>query len=789
MALNEKTHLLESGRTTYNGSLSQSDVGYGNSLQVEHDEDVAANDVRMRRTTWDRSPKSPEEVQQMGTMKLLSSKFESLDYDIVENSLYFKEQKQVGSKTSMIRRIQTARWFVMLLIGVITACIAAFIDVMIDKLAGAKYALVSKYIDHDLESTSILIPFLLWLAVDVGFVSIAAILVTFVEPVAAGSGIPQIKCYLNGVKIPHVVRIKTLFTKVIGVIFGMSGGLAIGKEGPMIHSGAVVAAGISQGRSTSFKFDCKLFQYFRSDHEKRDFVSGGAAAGVSAAFGAPVGGVLFSLEEGASFWNQSLTWRIFFASMVSTFTLNVLLSYYHNDPWSLSSPGLVNFGQFEGKDYYGYEIPIFIAMAVIGGLLGALFNTVNYRLSVFRIKYLYKRWMHLVEAMLVASVTATLAFLAIYNIQDCRSLPQEEVKYPLQMFCADGEYSATASLFFSTPEASIKNLFHDPPDAYSVKTLLVFFIVYFLLSCWTYGLNIPSGLFIPCILTGAAWGRLCGILINTVLPDAQLSDPGKYALIGAAAHLGGVLRMTISLTVILIEATGNITYGLPLMLVLVFAKWIGDIFNEGLYDIHIQLQSVPILPWEPPQLTANIHAREVMNQPVVTLNTIENVGRIIDVLSCKDSKHNGFPVVDPHDQNGSTFGTFRGLILRDQLLIILKHKAYSTFPLSDASDHKLRTKDFQNSYPRFPDISTLNITHLERQASVDLRPFMNQAPYSVSEDASLPRIFRLFRAIGLRHLVVVNDCNEVVGIVTRKDLARFRVSGHGVGLEQLFIST
>ena len=95
----------------------------------------------------------------------------------------------------------------------------------------------------------------------------------------------MVKCYLNGIKIPKVVRLKTLVVKAVGVVTSVVGGLAGGKEGPMVHCGAVIAAGISQGKSSSFNKDFGIFRYFRDDHEKRDFVVCGASAGVAAAFG------------------------------------------------------------------------------------------------------------------------------------------------------------------------------------------------------------------------------------------------------------------------------------------------------------------------------------------------------------------------------------------------------------------------------------------------------------------------------------------------------------------------
>lgn len=68
-----------------------------------------------------------------------------------------------------------------------------------------------------------------WGLYNCGLVGIAACLVIYYAPSAAGSGIPQVKCFLNGVQIPGIVRLRTLIVKAFGVACAVGGGLAAGK--------------------------------------------------------------------------------------------------------------------------------------------------------------------------------------------------------------------------------------------------------------------------------------------------------------------------------------------------------------------------------------------------------------------------------------------------------------------------------------------------------------------------------------------------------------------------------
>ena len=215
----------------------------------------------------------PETV---GSLDYLSSKYESLDYDQIENMLFLDEKKRIPY--SRVRMTEILRWTIIFFIGLLTALTAVLITVSVEILSKYKYQTLQTFVgkcSRSEQNYCIVIPFAVWLAFNAIPVGLGSALVTYVAPIAAGSGIPVIKCYLNGVKVPEVVRIKTYFAKLLGVILSVVGGLACGKEGPMIHCGAVIAAGISQGKSTTFKKDSTFMQEFRDDREKRDFVSAG----------------------------------------------------------------------------------------------------------------------------------------------------------------------------------------------------------------------------------------------------------------------------------------------------------------------------------------------------------------------------------------------------------------------------------------------------------------------------------------------------------------------------------
>lgn len=603
-----------------------------------------------------------------------------------------------------------------------------------------------------LEEGAIVTAFLRFYLVQIGFAMVAAMCV-YIEPISGGSGIPEVKCYLNGIDLPRVLDIRTLFCKVIGVTCSVSAGLPVGKEGPMIHSGAVVAKTVASGS-------------VKNDRQLRDLVTCGAAAGVCTAFSAPIGGILFALEEGASYWSPSVTWRTFTCSMVALTALMTLNSFGVTFG-RVGFDKLFSFGNFlfeEGRSSYAiYELNVFVAIGAAGGLIGAIFNDVNERITHWRMKRINKsKRKRFLEVMVISTIMSCIMFFTSLAWPTCRPVSDVFVEGAteeteklwdklIQFRCEEGEYNEMASLIFSEPGDAIRLLFHLHKHAFSTSCLLFFFLIYISIAVVTYGSAVPSGLFVPSLLSGAAFGRLFGNMAHKIYPKLAYSN--TYSLIGAAAVLGGMARMTISLTVILLECTGNEQFVLPLMLVLMTARIVGSVYNDDLYHIHIHLKKgVEFLEQELNSITRhhNLVAGQIMSSNVIFLRPVEKVGVVYDILM--SAKHSNFPIVDTDDKN-----VLYGTIGRNALCVLLQQRAFG-YPFDDpnvaaishrgvSSNHlEVGERKFYplvqwevlfKSYPRYPDIKEVRITDEDREQYVDLRPYTNNAAITIQETSSV----------------------------------------------------
>ncbi|KAK4404182.1 putative chloride channel-like protein CLC-g [Sesamum angolense] len=588
---------------------------------------------------------------------------ESLDYEVIEND-FFKADWRSRGKIQKYQYI-FIKWILCFLIGLIVGLLGFFINLSVESIAGMKFVVTSNI----MLTGKFMVAFLVFASSNLGLTLLASLITAFVAPDAAGSGIPEVKAYLNGVDVPAIFSFQTLVVKVVGSICAVSSSLNVGRAGPLVHTGACVAAIVGQGGSKKFRLTWKWLQDFKNDWDMRDLVTCGSAAGIAAAFHAPVGGVLFALEEMASWWRGTLLCEALFTTAVVAIVLRALIDVCLRGKCGLFEP-----------------------CPTIG-------RSGNYK----------------------------------------------------KFHCPHGYHNDLASLFFNTNDDVIKNLFSKNTDTeFHLSSMLIFFAARLFLSIFSYGILAPAGLFVPVIVMGAAYGRIVAMLVGS---NSNL-NPGLFAVLGSASLLGGSMRITVSLCAIFLELTNNLLLLPLIMLVLFISKAVGDAINGNICDIIMTLKGLPYLKAHAEPYMRQLTVVDVVRGPLQIFHGFEKVGNVVNVL--KTTQHNGFPVVDKPPFSASP--VLFGLILRAHLLILLKSKTFLRTP-APAGPYAIRRfsdDDFAKwGLGHDDNIEDIELSVEEMDMYVDLHPFTNTSPYTVVETMSLAKAFKLFREVGLRHLLVI----------------------------------
>ena len=756
------------------------------------------------------APRCEEPRIRVGSFERESSQFESLQFEDEESKVHL-ELRADDSESSGFALVIVS-FALTLAIGFILGSISTLITLTESWIYEGRKQLVERVMwpcgqacaESEARPTA---AFFAYLGVNLGLVLAAALLTTF-APRAAMSGLPPLKAYLNGTRVNDLLSVRTLIAKVVGITLIVSTGLPLGREGPMVHTGAIVAATLSRLRVRPMP---RLLLGLPS--RQRTWIGMGCAAGVAAAFNAPLGGILYAFEEVCSHWSASLTWRSFFCVVIAAYTFNTFIRLYvdGSDGIAEGQPGdtaVVNQALItdsfiigldaEGSHSYGYsDFGWLVVIGIVGGIVGSLYT----RAVIFgvssRIRLLGGRpRLKVLDALL----WSTIAFCTFYwagAFSDCTACPPESSCYGggtnatatdrmlqelpatsrgrrlagaggglvfVQHWCEEGEYNELATLFLSPQEGLIKHLLQRTEVEVTPSALGILLALYTVIAVLVFGIAVPAGNFIPALTIGAAMGRLLG----EVFPDD--SDPGRFALMGAAAVLCGVTRMTITLAAILVEVTHDVGALLPLMFTLAVSKISADLLAPSFDDGMMHAQRLPFLEEEPPHELALLTARDVMSDKVIVLREVERVGDLLAVL--RRCRHSGFPVVDTGRSNQCTF--FSGLILRRHLLFLISSRAweYEVLGLAVPINDKLAfvASGSGNAAGEDVPVSSLHISDEDRDQLLDLRPFMDPCPFLANELMPLHRVYRLFGGLGLRHLPVVDCREQVVGMITRKDV-------------------
>ncbi len=410
---------------------------------------------------------------------------------------------------------------------------------------------------------------------------LAGLLVERLAPAAAGSGIPQVKAALAHVPIPLDWRVALV--KLLSTLVTLSSGFVLGRQGPTVQIGAALAAQLSRWVPAS------------PDHQ-RQLLAAGAAAGLAAGFDAPIAGVMFVIEE----LLQDVSSLTLGTAILASFTGGVVSRVIGGPSLKLGFNPLAHQAVFTPQ-----QIPFFLLLGILAGILAALFNH---------------------------SLLALLQF----------SRRHVRLGLPLKMGLA-GLISGVATALLPTVfrDTSSLQVFLTMGDATWQLTIGAF-VFQFILTLVACSAETPGGLFVPSLILGAAVGHLVGMVEQVIMGG----EPVVYALAGMGAFFGAVAKVPVTAIVIVFEMTTSFSLVLPLMISAVTAYLVAERLAPGsLYTHLLALKGIRLEP-DPISdgLWARLTAADVMQKTVETLHSSMTLDEAVQAFS--RSHHRGFPVVD-----------------------------------------------------------------------------------------------------------------------------------------------
>jgi chloride channel 7 len=183
------------------------------------------------------SPKLAHDISKMMDV-------ETLDYVYPYDSLYREEMRLMTARDERVDAFY--RLIVAIIVALIVAFVAVFLNYAIESFSTAQFKMLQGYVtDGNLAAA-----FFLFLTINILLVLAGSAAVLRV-PSSTGPGVAEIKGYLNGLRLPKAVNVKTFFAKVFATFCHVASCLPVGRAGPMIHIGGIIGGPVLSFFSSS----------------------------------------------------------------------------------------------------------------------------------------------------------------------------------------------------------------------------------------------------------------------------------------------------------------------------------------------------------------------------------------------------------------------------------------------------------------------------------------------------------------------------------------------------------